>query len=145
MDRLSLFSPERSVTPEIMTEVPPIAVDLGERAAALAAIMAFLNQSAKTEGARRSGKAFANRYGASAPEVLRGMDKKRSELRPGFDEAMDTLAAGPALKANGFDDEDIERERLAMQVAINRRFGVGKSDSRDRANAVKTARKAAGE
>lgn len=147
MDRLfAAYPPERPLTtPEVLTEVPPIAVELGERATALAAIMAFLNQAAKTEGARRAGKAFANRYGERAGEVLRGMDAKRSELRTGFEEGLDTLVAGPALRANGVEDEEIEQQRLAMQVAINRRFGVGKSDAKDRAQAVKAAKKAAHE
>ena len=144
MDRLFIeFKPERPIAPEILTEVPPIAVELGERATALAAIMAFLNQAAKTEGARRAGKAFANRYGEHASEVLRGMDAKRSELRVGFEQGLDTLVAGSALRANGFDDEAIEQQRLAMQVAINRRFGVGKSNAHDRAQAVNMAKKAA--
>lgn len=144
MNRLfAEFRPEHPIVPEVLTEVPPIAVELGLRASALVAIMAFLNQAAKTEGARRAGKAFVNRYGEHAGEVLRGMDAKRSELRVGFEQGLDTLVAGLALRANGLDDEAIEQQRLAMQVAINRRFGVGKADARDRAKAVSAAKKVA--
>lgn len=143
MDRLtSTLAPEYSATSETLTEVPPLAVDLGERATALAAIMEYLNQSAKTRGAGRAGRAFSNRYGERSSEVLRGMDARRHELRLGFDEGLDTLIAGRALRARGVDEEEIEQQRFAMQVAINRRFGVGKTDGHDRAEAVHVAQRA---
>ncbi|HEY5695521.1 MAG TPA: hypothetical protein VIQ80_01670 [Candidatus Saccharimonadales bacterium] len=144
MNRLAAESlPKQRVTPEALTELPPIAVDLGERAAALVAIMDYLNYAAKTVGAKNAGTAFANRYGDRAPTVLRGMDDRRNELRLGFDDALDTLIAGPALRAHGFGDEEIEKLRLAMQAAVNRRFGVGQTNSRNRAAAVSRAKKIA--
>ncbi|HSW77713.1 MAG TPA: hypothetical protein VLG36_02870 [Candidatus Chromulinivoraceae bacterium] len=142
MDRLtSTLALEHPPTLEILTEVPPLAVDLGERATALAAIMEYLNQFAKTSGAKRSGKAFSRRYGDRSLEVLRGMEAKRHGLRLGFDEGLDTLVAGRALRARGVDEEEIEQQRLAMQVAINRRFGVGKTDGHDRAEVVHAAQR----
>ena len=141
MDRFAAtLSPERPRKPEIYTEVPPLAVDLGERATALAAIMTYLNYAAKTEGAKRAGASFVNRYGERSPSVLRAMDAKRSDLRAGFDLGLDTLIAGEALRARNVDPEEIEAERLAMQAAINRRFGVNKSNAHDRAEVVSAAK-----
>jgi len=141
MDRLATLSSEHISTSETLTDVPPLAVDLGERATALAAIMEYLNQSAKTRGAKRAGKAFNKRYGERSLEVLRGMDARRRGLRLGFDEGLDTLIAGRALRARGVDEEEIGQQRLAMQAAINRRFGVGRTDGHDRAEVVHAAQR----
>lgn len=130
---------------ETEPELAPIAVELGERAVALENIMAYLNKANQVKGSRaqleNGGGRMTQRYGSNAPEVQRGAERNRDELLAGFRAGIATLAASEALRASGYDNDDVDLEERAVQAAINRRFGVGQTDSGDRAKAVREAKR----
>jgi hypothetical protein len=125
------------------SDLPPIAVSLAKRAVALASIMEYLNKVSSAKGskiqAENPDSSFSKRYPDRAAKVQQGAEKNAAELRDGFERGLHTLAATDALSANGYDEEEVERERMLMQIAINRQFGVGNADADIRAAAVKRA------
>jgi hypothetical protein len=134
---------------DLGVELPevPVAVDLGARAIALADIMAYLNTANRVAGSRKQigGKGkMTLRYGERAADIQAGAERNRDGLRSGFQSGIGTLAAVDALRANGMDEADIEVERVSLQAAINRQFGVGKANAADRAKVVRKAKKAVG-
>jgi hypothetical protein len=143
-----LVRAEHLVDLEVEAPEVPIAVDLGERAMALAAIMDYLNKANQVRGSRiqleNGGGAIKKRYGDHAAMVQLGAEKGRNELRAGFDDGIDTLIAADALRANGIDEADVEVAHISMQAALNREFGAGKAYARNRHAVVARARKAAG-
>ena len=143
-----LVRAEHLVNLEIDTPEVPIAVNLGERAMALAAIMEYLNKANQVRGSRRQlehgGGAMKKRYGDHAKTVQRGAEKNRDELREGFKSGINTLIAADALRANGVDEADVEVAHISMQAALNREFGTGKAYARDRHAVVTRAEKGDG-
>jgi hypothetical protein len=125
----------------------PIAVGLAERAIALAGIMEYLNKANQTAGSRKvqetGGGRFRQRYGATSGEVQKGAEQNRDMLLGKFREGLRTLSAVDALRANGYDEEDAETQRMAMQIEVNREFGVGKANAAKRNAIVKKAVKSA--
>lgn len=144
----SLFRAESLV--DLSMEIPdiPIAVDLGERALALEAIMAYLNKANRVRGSRaqlENGRGeLKKRYGRHAEAIQQGAEKTRDQLHQESRRGISTLIAEDALRANGMDEADIEVQRISLQAAINRRFGVGRAFAADRAKAVHRAKKTAG-
>lgn len=100
---------------ELPLEQPPFAVDLGARALALGAIADYLNYAAKTKGAE---------HGHVSSTELYYMRKRLGDLRAGFDEGNNTLAATDVLRARGADEGDVELHRIAMQAEVNGAFGL---------------------
>ena len=143
-----LVRAEHLVDLEVETPEVPIAVDIGERAMALAAIMEYLNKGNQVRGSRIQVEngcgAMKKHYGDKATMVQQGAEKNRDELREGFSEGIDTLIAADALRANGLDEADVEVAHISMQAALNREFGAGKAYARDRHAVVARAKKAVG-
>jgi hypothetical protein len=135
-----------SLSPEYQT-VAPIAVDLAERAMALAGIMKYLNKANQTAGSRKvqetGGGRFRQSYGAASAEVQKGAEQNRDMLLGKFRQGLRTLSAVEALRANGYDEEDVETQRMKMQIEINKEFGVGKANAAKRNTVAKKAVKSA--
>jgi hypothetical protein len=133
-------------TETVAVELPPIAVNLGERALALADIMEYLNKANKTRGSAtlmdNGGGEFRTRYGLAAPDVQHGAEINTTKLIDRFRRGVGVLAATDALRAHGYDEDDIELEYSRMQSDINRNFGVGNAYAKDRHVAVKKAARA---
>ena len=108
---------------ETAHSVPPYAVDLGERAIALANIAEYLNQTARLRGAKKSPE-FAGRYGSSALTVLSRMEAKRVS-KEDFDASIAVLTAEDALRAQGMDEDQIALAHVSTQAEINKAMGLG--------------------
>lgn len=144
-----LVRAENLVNLEVERPEIPIAVDLGERAVALEAIMAYLNKANQVRGSRvqldNGGGKLKKQYGEEHARVVQhGAQQNRDQLIAGFREGISTLAAEDALRASGMDEADVEVQVLSLQAAINRRFGVGNANAAERAKAVSQAKKLAG-
>jgi hypothetical protein len=131
-----------SLSTELEKHVP-IVVHLGERAVAFAAVMRYLNKKSMIQGSAKllenGGGDFLRRYGESATDVQRGAEAKTDRLGDNYRRAIDILVAADALRANGYDEEYINQKYLAMQAGLNRKYGVGKTDARERNKLVKLA------
>ena len=131
----------------------PIAVGLAERAIALAGIMEYLNKANQTAGSKKvqeaGGGRFRQSYGIAASEVQQGAERNRDMLLGKFHDGLHVLSATGALEANGYDEDEIETERMKMQIAINREFGVGRARAPKRnavaRKAIKSAEKITGQ
>jgi hypothetical protein len=125
----------------------PIALDITERAVALAGIMEYLNKANQTAGSRKvqevGGGRFRRSYGAASSEVQRGAERNRDMLLGKFRDGLRTLSATGALETNGYDEDTVEEERMRMQMAINQEFGVGKANAVKRNTVTKKAVKSA--
>lgn len=135
-----------SETDTVALELPPLAVNLSDRALALARIMECLNKANNTHGSAtlmdNGGGEFLARYGLAAPDVQQGAEINTTKLIDKFRHSIGVLAATDALRAQGYDEYDIELEYLRMQSDINRNFGVGNAYAKDRHAAVKKAARA---
>jgi hypothetical protein len=125
----------------------PVAVRLDDRAVALEGIMTYLNKANQVRGGRKQmaagGGKLRERYGLHAIDVQRGAERSRDELIGLFRSGISTLIAEEALRAGGMDEADIEIERVSLQAALNRQFGVGRARAEDRARVVRQAKKTA--
>lgn len=131
-------------TPDHNRDVPVVAVNLGDRAIALALAMEYLNKANQVNGSAtliaNGGGEFAKRYGHRTGEVQRGAERNRDRLLAGFRRAVEILAATDAMTASGnYDESEIELARIRTQADLNRSFGVGKAHAADRSKAVQTA------
>lgn len=149
VDKLLTRSPIYEVVKLSSEHTPkvPIAVDITERAVALAGIMEYLNKANQTAGSRKvqqtGGGRFRQSYGAAAPEVQKGAERNRDFLLGKFQQGIRTLSAVGALEANGYDEDAVEAQRMRMQVDINKEFGVGNANAAKRNAVAKKAVKSA--
>lgn len=128
--------------------LPPLAVNVVERANALGDIMACLNKGSKTRGSaiqmENPESDFVHRYGHDADRVQEGAEAKTRELLNKFRRAIGVLAAVDVMRAHGYDEDKIQIHYVGVQAEVNKDFGIGNANATDRHRALKRARKAAG-
>lgn len=124
----------------------PIAVNLGDRALALEAIMAYYNQASRVGGMasviNNSRSSFYSRYGEKREDVYQRAKARQSLLHEGFQTGIATLGATGALAANEYDEADIDLEYRRVQSQLNRELGVGSgATAKDRKKIVEAAKR----
>jgi hypothetical protein len=138
---------EQAIRLEYNAPEMPIAVPLDDRAVALEGIMTYLNKANQVHGGRKQlaagGGKLRERYGPHAVDVQRRAERNRDELLGLFRSGISVLIAEDALRASGMDEADIDLERITLQAALNREFGVGHANADDRARVVSRAKKTA--
>jgi len=147
----------------VRKERPPIAVNLADRALALADITAFYSKDNQTRGSKTQmhvpESSFSTRYKDQAPAVQEGAEGNRATLLRKFRTAIDTLNATGAMSAyqrqdgdpeihpdgNGYIHEsDIEISRVTLQHDMREELaGVGSESVSKRKRLVRRATAAA--
>lgn len=129
------------------TEQPAWAISLEDRALALEGIMSYLNKANQVNGGRiqldNGGGRLREAYEDHAQDVQTGAEVNRDRLRPSFSQGIMMLAGVEQMRALGFDEDVIERERMRMQIEMNRKLGVGNAYAPARHKVAKTARQTA--
>lgn len=128
------------------SEHEPLAVDLRVRAFALESLMAYYNQLNKTRGASTQRQLHVNdfdtRYRSDAPQVERNMYGKLDNAV--FEKNIEILTAADAMRQQGFDEDQIELEKVTLKSRLNQQYGPHNAYAPDRVKMVNSARKAAG-
>lgn len=122
-------------------------VDIEERALAIEAIVRYLNKASQVRGSKNyidnGGASMKERYGSSLPNVQRGAEGNRDKLLGGFLQGISVLAATDRMRTAGYDEDIIEDERMAVQMAVNKHIGVGQTGASRRNRIKKNARQLA--
>lgn len=111
-----------------------IAVNLEDRAVALKAIMSYYSQRNLARGASEArtilGNDFNRRYGDEADVVEHNMYAKLNH--PSLYKSMNVLVAADAMRANGYSENEISKEKSALEEEFASVARPGKSKQREK-------------
>lgn len=142
--RLGIAS-EVAFVPE-SAESEPLAVDLRVRAFALESLMAYYNQLNKTRGASTQRQLrtndFDNRYQREASAVEANMYRKLDNTA--FEHNIEILTAADVMRQQGFDESQIEIEKITLKQKLNQQYGAHNALAQDRLDMVNIVRETAG-
>lgn len=99
---------------------PGVAVELGERAAAVAQLMDGISEQNKAAGALSAldhGATFSRQY-SNPGQVVDRMVAKASKYEHAEDEAIETLSKTAALRAIGFSEQDVTESQESIDHAL---------------------------
>lgn len=121
-------------------------VSLGERAVALANIMATFNQLNKTKGARTITHTANNRFEARYSEkgedpsaVIENMGRRAAIMIHHNELDYDVLNANQAMIAAGFNEKYVERQKNDLKKELVNVYGPGKAYVQHRSKVIRKA------